>query len=123
MTDIESIFQSPDLSFSQFVSVIADSKYNLGLTLLSRFEKNVRDVVNSDVDVLLNFITDAGRYLIDPGMYNTISIHRCCPVGKREFDEISLASFRGRGLSFKRTRLLWFFYFRRIFSENDRFPG
>lgn len=66
------------------MSVIAEPKYNLGHTIFNRFQSNVTEVVNSDVDLLLNFISDTGRFLIEPlagVVYNSISIHRSCPVG------------------------------------------
>lgn len=78
-------FQSPDFSFSQFLSVISEPKYNLGETIISRFQSNVSEVVNSDLDLLLNFISDTGRFLIEPLpgiVQNSISIHRSSAVGK-----------------------------------------
>lgn len=67
--------------------VVCDRKYCLEPSILKKFQTDVLEVINSDVDLLLNYITDTGRFLIEPinsiGMvFNSINIHRSCPVGK-----------------------------------------
>lgn len=75
--------------------MITESKYNLGQATLNRFHSNVTEVVNSDVDILLNCITESERFIIDPigGVYNTITIHKGCPVGESNELNFTESSF------------------------------
>lgn len=52
---------------------------------MNRFQTNVLQVVNSEVDLLFTFISDTNNYLFDPQNGSTdgaIGIHRCSPIGE-----------------------------------------
>ena len=87
-------FQSPDFSFSEFLSVILQDKYCLQPSVLEKFHTNLLEVVNSDVDLLFNYITDTGRFIIEPGaVFGCLNIHRSCPMGEYDLADANVLPF------------------------------